>query len=431
MTSIAAPATVSLLARVRNFAPEIVAGALGLTLLHLFGEVSFARDDGTSAWDGLGGIAVPAAVALGVAVVFHRLPAALQAWGALVIGSLAAADGIIHIDHWRETGSPTAEDVLGLLAAAGGVVLLALAVVIALRPKEPRPRLSRWGLRGVSAGVVTLTFLFVVLPVGTAVYYVHKPAIALPATVLGLDAKPVTLHTEDGLELAGSYVAGHNGGVVILVHGSGGDHSGGIRSRAEVLVRNGYGVLAYDARGGGNSEGRPERLGWTWSRDVAAAVDFLRSQGFKPERIGALGLSTGAEAVLERAGEDERIAAVVAEGAQARTLEEVRLLHDAAEEAYVGATFVVSLTAYSVLRQVSEPPPLVEMIPRISPRPVLLLSSGSGYERELNRAYARSARWPSALWELPGAPHTGALKERPVEYERRIVGFFDRALLGL
>ena len=431
MTSIAAQANVPLLARVRNFAPEIVAGALGLTLLHLFGEVSFARDDGASAWDGLGGIAVPAAVALGVAVGFHRLPAALQAWGALVIGSLAAGDGIIHIDHWRETGSPTTEDLLGLLSAVGGIVLLALAVVIALRPKPARPRLSRWGLRGVTAGVVTLTFLFVVLPVGTAVYLVHKPAIALPATVLGLDAKAVTLHTEDGLELAGSYVAGHNGGVVILVHGSGGDRGGAIRSRAEVLVRNGYGVLAYDARGGGNSEGRPEALGWTWSRDVAAAVDFLRAQGLEPDRIGALGLSTGAEAVLERAGKDERIAAVVAEGAQARTLQEVRLLDDAAEEAYVGATFVVSLTAYSVLRQVSEPPALDEMIPRISPRPVLLLSSGSGYERDLNRAYARSARWPSALWELPGAPHTGALKERPVEYERRVVGFFDRALLGL
>jgi pimeloyl-ACP methyl ester carboxylesterase len=248
--------------------------------------------------------------------------------------------------------------------------------------------------------------------------------------VLGLDSRPVILQTDDGLDLAGSYVAGHNGGVVVLVHGAGGDRSGGIRSRAAMLVRNGYGVLAYDARGGGNSEGRPEALGWTWSRDVAAAVDFLRGQGIKPERIGALGLSTGAEAVLERAGRDERIAAVVAEGAQARTLDEVRLLDDAAAEAYVGTTFVVSLTAYSLLRQVSEPPALDEMIPRISPRPVLLISAGSGYERDLNRAYARSARWPSALWELPGAPHTGALKEQPAEYERRVVAFFDRALLG-
>jgi hypothetical protein len=34
------------------------------------------------------------------------------------------------------------------------------------------------------------------------------------------------------------------------------------------------------------------------------------------------------------------------------------------------------------------------------------------------------------LWEVPGARHTGGLDAQPQEYERRVVGFFDAALLA-
>ena len=33
-------------------------------------------------------------------------------------------------------------------------------------------------------------------------------------------------------------------------------------------------------------------------------------------------------------------------------------------------------------------------------------------------------------WELPDGKHTGALDEEPEEYERRVIGFFDRRLIG-
>jgi hypothetical protein len=32
------------------------------------------------------------------------------------------------------------------------------------------------------------------------------------------------------------------------------------------------------------------------------------------------------------------------------------------------------------------------------------------------------------IWEISGAEHTGGLSARPEEYERRVVGFFDRTL---
>jgi hypothetical protein len=54
---------------------------------------------------------------------------------------------------------------------------------------------------------------------------------------------------------------------------------------------------------------------------------------------------------------------------------------------------------------------------------------GLGAEDELDPIWARRADGRVQLWELPEGKHTGAIEERPREYERRVVGFFDRLLL--
>jgi hypothetical protein len=59
-----------------------------------------------------------------------------------------------------------------------------------------------------------------------------------------------------------------------------------------------------------------------------------------------------------------------------------------------------------------------------------LISSGKGYEQQMNREYDQRAGRGTVLWEMPDAPHTGGLATHPVEYERRVVAFFDRTLLG-
>jgi hypothetical protein len=53
-----------------------------------------------------------------------------------------------------------------------------------------------------------------------------------------------------------------------------------------------------------------------------------------------------------------------------------------------------------------------------------------GSEYQLNRIWAEPARGGVQLWELPDGKHTGALDEEPEEYERRVIGFFDRRVLG-
>lgn len=391
--------------------------AVALTLLHLV-------DDGFR--HGFVHVLAPAAVAVGIAIVFPHLRPALQVWVAFLYGALAALDLGMHVSHLNRGGELGGADVTGFLHGLGGIALLAVAFVLVLRPKEPRPALRRWGVRAGVVVAALLTFALVVYPLFLASYAVHKPPIHVDDTTLGVPHTEVVLHTSDGLDLAASYVAPRNGAAIVLVHGSGGDRSGSIASRARMLARHGYGVLLYDARGSGNSEGRPENLAWTWPRDVRAAVDFLQTRS-EVRRVGALGLSSGAETLLEAAAADERLAAVVAEGAQAHTFAEARAL-PGSEGVEASLLLGPTLAAYSVLSLHLPPPPIQDQLPRIAPRPIFLIAADTSYEHAATRMYRDAATGPVELWWPEGAPHTGGLATHPQEYERRVVGFFDDAL---
>jgi len=291
--------------------------------------------------------------------------------------------------------------------------------------RRPTARFAwRWTRRALTAGAALLLVVFVVTPVGAAIWVTQAPREHVRSSDFAIAHEDVRLRTRDGVELAGWWVPSRNGAAVVVVHGGGGNRNGS-RRHAELLARHGYGVLLYDARGNGESEGRHDAMGWTWEPDVAAAVDFLAAR-VEPGRIGALGLSTGAEAVLQRAAHDERIAAVVSDGAVARNLAETRQL-EGLEAAQAVPYFGVLFASVRVLTGHSQPPPLQKLVPEIAPRPVLLVAT-PGAETTMNRAYHRAAP-TTELWELRDTAHTRGLAEHPVAYERHVLGFFDRALL--
>ena len=72
---------------------------------------------------------------------------------------------------------------------------------------------------------------------------------------------------------------------------------------------------------------------------------------------------------------------------------------------------------------------LLGMMPRIAPRPVLLIAGG-GEPAEIpaSRRYRDAGGRGVQLWEIPDAAHTGGLRKHPAAYERRTVGFLDAAL---
>jgi pimeloyl-ACP methyl ester carboxylesterase len=271
-------------------------------------------------------------------------------------------------------------------------------------------------------GAIALLYLFVV-SVGAAMWITGKPRAAVhPWAVPHRD---VQLTAPDGVRLAAWYVPGRNGAAVVLVHGGGGSRDG-VKLHADMLLAHGYGVLLYDERGRGASGGRSNAFGWDWPQDVETAVTYLERQGVR--HVGVLGLSTGAEVALTAAAEDHRIAAVVADGTEARTLDD--FAHQSTADRWTSLPYwAVTTLAVRVIRRTDAPPPLSQVMRRVGPRPLLLVQSNDAAEQELAPVWARADGRPGVLWHVD-ASHTKGLATHPAAYERHVLGLFDRALLG-
>jgi alpha/beta superfamily hydrolase len=248
----------------------------------------------------------------------------------------------------------------------------------------------------------------------------------VPANRLGIAYENVTFTTSDRLRLQGWYVPSKNGAAVIAFPGRKGP-----QNQTRMLARHGYGVLLFDRRGEGRSEGEPNAWGWGGTKDIKAAVAFLqRRPDVEQGRIGGLGLSVGGEMMLEAAAETRSLAAVVSEGAGARMFtEEMDQDLRPVEKATTAMPAWLKQASIAVFANRSPPTNLKELVPRIAPRAMFLIAAPNAPTGEdLNRGYFEAAGEPKTLWEIPESKHVGGLKARPEEYERRVTGFFDDAL---
>ena len=104
----------------------------------------------------------------------------------------------------------------------------------------------------------------------------------------GLDFQEVGFESTDGLDLKGWWVPGDDPSqAVVLVHGLEGSKSGQhVLKTASVYSRAGYGVLMFDLRGHGESEGERTTVGYQEVQDVHGALSWLeKEQGFEPEEV--------------------------------------------------------------------------------------------------------------------------------------------------
>ena len=403
--------------------------ATAVALVHALDDAFLNRQPGVPMGEhALAGL-IAVVVALAAIAAFPRLRPGFRASIAFALGVFAASNGGQHVAHVVADG-PAHSDLTGLFATAAGIVLVGLSLWIPFRHRGEgaATRRRRWVNRAVAAlALVVLLYVFV-MPVAFAFVVTHKyrePIGPPPSSAY----RDVTFRASDGLRLSGWYAPSRNRASVIVVHGGGGDRTGGV-DHARLLARHGYGVLLYDSRGRGESEGSPNALGWDWPKDVAGAIEFLSGRPeVDPERIGGLGLSTGADVLIEFVAEGGDLKAVVSDGATARSLDDQRNAVGTDESA---PYFWTLISAVRVLTGSSPDEPLKQLVADVSPTPLLLIAAGRGAqnERKFNRVYFEAAREPVELWDLPDVNHTSAVRERPEEYERRVVGLFDRALLG-
>jgi dienelactone hydrolase len=177
-------------------------------------------------------------------------------------------------------------------------------------------------------------------------------------------------------------------------------------------------------------------FGWYGERDAAAAVDFLVTRpGVAEEGIGLVGLSMGGESAIGAAGADPRVRAVVAEGATNRVAADKAFLdaygtRGEVQQAIDRLTYAVA----GALTAAPEPASLHDSLHVATddgtPTPTLLVTAGEVETEQLAADHLRSAA-PGAVrtWTVPGATHTRGLSQAPEEWQRRVLGFLDDALL--
>jgi hypothetical protein len=398
-------------------------GAIGL---HVLDDNFLQPPPGTSAGDHLVSGLVPLAMLMLAATVYPSLRSGFRAVIALTVGFLALVGGAAEAGYYTVKVGASGDDYTGLLMIAAGGLLVAVATWTLWRTRRLDESRRRRYLRRTLIGVAALVVWFeVVLSIAFAYVYTHAARPVVPAAALGAPHDDVTFTTSDGLELAGWYIPSRNGAAVIAFPGRKGP-----QPHARMLARHGYGVLLFDRRGEGKSQGDPNTLGWAGDRDLEAALAFLgRRPDVDPDRIGGLGLSVGGEMLLQAAAESHELRAVVSEGAGTRSIREHVHTSGAARWILLPQWSVIT-AATAVFANHAPPPDLKELVGRIAPRPVFLIYTPHGQGAEtLNPTFYAAARAPKTLWEIPEAGHTGGLDARPKEYEGRVIGFFDRALL--
>jgi uncharacterized protein len=397
--------------------------AVGAIALHVVDDNFVQPQAGTSAGDHLFSGLIPLAVLAVAAWAYLRVGPGARATIALSLVLPAILSGAEALYYSGKTGL-AGDDYTGLLAMAAAPVLLVLGVTTlwnSRRLDDHRGR--RYGRRLLkTAGVLVLLFIFA-LPLSLAYVGSHVSRAEVPDPKLGAAHENAKLETSDGLELEGWYVPSKNRAAVIVFPGR-----SGAQKQARMLVKNGYGVLVYDRRGEGESDGDPNSWGWDFDKDIHAGIDFLEGRpDVDPERIGGLGMSVGGEMVLQTAADTEQLAAVVAEGAGARTMGEE--VDDVSGFAKVGnaLSYGARDIANSILQNRLPPDNLTDLVPKIAPTPIFIIHAGDDDAGHRGPDYFRAAGQPKQIWEAQGG-HTDGIDTEPREYERRVTAFFDGAL---
>ena len=405
----------------------VFAAAIAVAVLHVLDDAFLHREPGVGPGQHL--LAVVASLVLGLGAIYafpYLRPAARSAL-AVLFGALAIVDGAMHAKHIAAE-SAAASDVTGVLTLAAGVVLIGLAAAILWlhRGEGDVSGRRRWAYRIAAVPAGLLLALFTIVPIATAITETHKyrEHVGAPPSA---DYREVAFDASDGVHLSGWYRPTRNGATLLVIHGGGGNRTGAV-AHAKLLVRHGYGVLLYDARGRGRSEGQQNAFGWGWTKDIAGAIAFLESRPeVDAQRIGGLGLSTGADALVQAAGQGANLRAVVADGTAAESFEDWRRLQGITA---MTPMFAAEFATVRITSGTKSPPPMEDMIKRLT-KPLLLVSAGRAEEFKFAAKYDRAAgSRPVGHWNLPEAGHTAAIRDAAPAYEGRVTAFFDAALNG-
>ena len=175
-------------------------------------------------------------------------------------------------------------------------------------------------------------------------------------------------------------------------------------------------------------------FGWYGDQDIIGAATYLGTRGrdVDPGRIAVAGMSMGGEEAVGAAAVDRRIRAVVAEGVTRRVLADRGWLPGGWRGAVQRGIDGVLYATADLLTDATPPPSLQDAVHNAAPTPGLLIAGGgvmANTEEDAGRWIQAGSPDSVDLWVVPGSGHTGGLGTTGTEWESRVNGFLDDALL--
>ena len=238
-----------------------------------------------------------------------------------------------------------------------------------------------------------------------------------------LNAEPVTFASDSGATVHGWWCPIQNAnGAVLLLPGIRANRLSMVE-RARFLRRAGYSVLLIDFQATGESTGDHITFGWKESRDVLAAIDFVR-QTDPTVPVAIIGSSLGGVATL-LATPPLKIDALV--------LEEVYPTIEIATrnrlENYLGAfgriltPLLLNQLQWRLGVSASQLRP-IDHIENVE-CPVFIINGENDRNTRPTdtRMLVERARHPKEVWFVPNAGHVDLHQAARQEYETRVLGF--------
>jgi len=244
----------------------------------------------------------------------------------------------------------------------------------------------------------------------------------------GFDAHDIAI-PGDGHSIAAWWIdAGPGTPAVLLLHGIHDDRTAMI-GRAQLLRKYGYSVLLIDLQGHGETPGEAITFGYRESRDVTAALAWLRSASGTPRKLGIIGCSMGGAAALlahQPTGADALVLEAVFPRITRATENRLRMR--------IGplAAPLTRLLLWQLPWHLHISASDLEPIRHIADvaAPVLIIAGSRDEHTTLEESlelYA-AAPEPKSLWIVEGAKHQDYLAFDPKSYEATVVPFLQKYL---
>ena len=260
---------------------------------------------------------------------------------------------------------------------------------------------------------------------------------ATPAS-FSLQYRDVTFPSRDaGIAISGWWIPRVGSRkAIVMAHGRGEnrttefyDHFLDLGAALNGFEGRGFNILMIDLRAHGLSGGADSSWGIGERHDVEGAVDWIKSQGFQPAGIGALGASLGATACVYATADDPDISALVTDGAgvdEYASLQRGWKRSSGTPQFFFPAARLMERVLYGYDLRDLRP---VDAMKRIPPRPVLLIYGLLELPADSDRRPQIKAALPDAeLWVVPDAMHTSAYTKVPQPYLAKVGAFFEKNL---